>query len=251
MASSDGDTGTSMLRYVHEYLCSLNLAWALVWVVRTTDKTWSNSSVANLCSPLVRGLQQFVSPIGGRTVLDQLVWSFVISVIGFCFFRVVSGFRLSHFTLRVFAGGMAVVAFPLAKGSFVIGRYSNAHPIEGIGLALEIVFVLICGGLFLLKNRLISSLQLSALLLVHFALWAGVTSSYIDVFSFVTDIRASAYYHPWGRALGTLAIAIVFNFGFPVIGFLASLSWMRYLDSSFPQSCKTAVGTVASVPGEI
>jgi hypothetical protein len=255
MTPGDGGGGSprSVLRYLTEYLCSLNLAWALVWVERTTHKTLGGSTLVNFISRLVRGLEQFVVPTGGHTILDQLIWSLVISVFGFCLLRALSGFPLTNLALRTVAGGLAIVVFPVAMRSFSLDRASDVHPIEGsaVVLMLEIVVVLICGVLFLRKNRLVSGPRLIALLLCHFVLWAWMTSSYINVFSFVSDMRASAYYHPWGRTLGSLAVALAFRFGFPVLGFLASLSWVLYVDSTFPQACKTALSTSPSMPSSV
>jgi len=244
MYDSDNPNHNRILQYLTEYLCSLNLAWALVWVERTTNKSLGGIAVAKIGSGLVHGLEEFVVPIGGSTILDQLIWSFIISVVGFSLFCALRGFTFSDQALRVGAGALAIVAFPVATQLLAFGRSSDASPIEGsqVVLTLETAVVLICGVLFLRRNRLISVRRLIALLICHFVLWAWMTSSYINVFSFVRDMRASVYYHPWGRTLCSLSAAMVFNFGFPAFGFLASLSWVLYINSSFSKACKTALG---------
>jgi hypothetical protein len=36
-------------------------------------------------------------------------------------------------------------------------------------------------------------------------------------------------WYAWGRTLGVLGFEMVFKFGFPVFGLLASVTWVRYI----------------------
>ena len=63
------------LRWTHEYVFSLNLAWTIVWIERVKTKVLGGRVIGDYISALVGGAYQLVSPIGGRTILDQLIWS--------------------------------------------------------------------------------------------------------------------------------------------------------------------------------
>ncbi len=53
---------------------SLNLAWIILWVERVKSKGLSGL-FADKIMAWASGAYQLASPIGGGTVLDQLVWS--------------------------------------------------------------------------------------------------------------------------------------------------------------------------------
>lgn len=172
---------------------------------------------------------QLVSPIGGQTILEQLIWSLSLAMIGFILLRLLSGLVLTDVTLRTVGGILAVVAFPLACVFAPFGLISPNYrnPACSIGLTLELAVVLILGALYYLRKPAFSLPMMAAILFFHFGVWAWVTSSHIP--AGMSTLRGTEYYHPWRRTLGVLAFAMAFNFGFPVIGFLAGLSWARFV----------------------
>ncbi len=219
------------LRWTHEYMFSLNLVWIIVWHEMARTKTFGGRVLAEYVAALVRGAYQLVSPIGGHTILEQLVWSFVLATIGFFLLRLLSRFAVTNVALRTIAGAVAIAAFPIA--SLFFGLTYPSYPTccaeaHKTGLALEVIVVLICGILFYLGKRLISGPLMIIALVFHFTLWAWVTSSYFNFLQF-SDLRSSEYYHPWARTLGVLTLGTVFHFGFPAFGLLASLTWVLYV----------------------
>lgn len=216
------------LRWVHEYLFSLNLAWAVVWIERVRN---SGNFIAYYRSKLVREPYQMVAPIGGHTIFDQLLWSFVLAALVFCSLRLLSRLVVSNAALRIIAGAAAIVGFPLAcmfvpyafvSADIRVGAYHRA-------LLLELIFVLICGTLYYLRKPPLSIPLMVLVLCLHFAIWAWIASCYVNVPVFISTLRSSEYYHPWRRTLGSLSLAMAFNLGFPVLGLVASLSWVRYV----------------------
>src|SRR5579864_6811156 len=105
---------STWLRWTHEYLLSLNLAWSIVWIERVRTKILGGHFLAHFVSGLVGGAYQLVSPIGGYTILEQVVWSLVLATIVFFLLRLLSGFAVTNTVLRTIAGALAITAFPIA-----------------------------------------------------------------------------------------------------------------------------------------
>lgn len=227
------------LRWTHEYMFVLNLAWIIVWYERVRTKNLGGRVLADYVAALFRGAYQLVSPIGGPTILDQLTWSFVVATIGFFLLRLLSRFAITDVALRTVAGAAAIGAFPIANLVFGLTYSSCCAEVNRIGLALEVIVVLTCGILFYLRIGRISGPLMIVALVLHFTMWAWVTSSYFNIPAFVSDMRSFEYYHPWRRTLGSLTFKMVFNFGFPAFGLLASVLWVRYVrppsESSTPK----------------
>jgi hypothetical protein len=222
------------LRWTHEYMFSLNLVWIIVWIVRGSTKTLGGRVLADYVAVLIRGAYQLVSPIGGHTILEQMVWSFVLAAIGFFLLRLLSRFAVTNIALRTIVGAIAIAAFPIA--SLFFGLTYPSYPTccaeaHKTGFALEVIVVLICAILFYLGKRMISGPLMIIALVFHFTMWAWVTSSYFN-FLQVSALRSSEYYHPWARTLGVLTLGTIFHFGLPAFGLLASLTWVRYVRRS-------------------
>src|SRR5271169_5122586 len=215
-------------RWTHEYMFSLNLAWAIVWIERSAGKTIARNGTASIVR-LARGLEYLVTPIGGRTILEQLVWSFALAAGAFLLLRLLSRFAITNVALRTIAGAVAVAGFPFA--TLLCGFFWPSYRISFCdwALFLEVAIIFTCGALYYSRKRVVTAPLLISVLLLHFVMWAWLTSSYVNALAFVREMRSTDYYHPWGRTLGSLAISIVFNFGFPIFGFLASLTWVRYV----------------------
>jgi hypothetical protein len=202
-------------RYTHEYISSLNLVWAIVWFKRETTKQLVGNVIEHYLAAFWRKALQLVSPIGGRTILDQLMLSFFLAIIGLLLLRVLSRFATTNIVLRTIAGAAAIAAFPMATGVY------------RTGLWVEVIAVLVCVVLYYLRR--LSIPLMIPILVFHFVFWAWETSSYYDVSTLVGALRGSEYYHPWARTLGVASFAVVFYFGFPVIGLFASVIWIWYV----------------------
>lgn len=220
------------LQRVHEYAFSLNLAWIIVWLERVRNKTLGGPVLADFVARIYGGAYQLVSPIGGSTILEQLVWSFGAALIVFVLLRFLSPFAIGNIILRTMAGGLAIAAFPIAALFFGLTYPECCAGPRTFALALELVLVMSCGILFYLKKLFISEPMFILVLALHFISWAWVTSSYVNIPALMTGLRSSEYYHPWTRTLSCATLAMAFNFGFPVIGFVASAMWVRYIRRS-------------------
>jgi hypothetical protein len=218
------------LQWTLEYTFSLNLAWMIVWIERVKTPIMSGS-VFSWVSALTARADQLVSPIGGHTVLDQLIWSYIIAAVIFIVLRQLSRFDLAILVLRGAVGLAAIAAFPIAALFFGVAHPTCCVGTYRVALALESLIALTCGITYCLARRRISGLLLIIVLVVHFSIWAWATTSYISIPAFVDALRSNEYYHPWTRTIGSLGFAIAFNFGFPVIGLLSGLTWVRYLKS--------------------
>jgi len=223
----------SRLRWAHECMFSLNLGWTIVWIERVQGKILGGNVLSRYVSSLVRGAYQLVSPIGGYTILEQLVWSFALAAVFFLLLRLLSRFTVVNAALRTIAGVVAIVGFPLAGTLVPFGFISAASRIDAYhrGLFLEVIIVVICAVLYYRRKPLFSMPLIVLVVLLHFGVWTWITSSYVNVPAFITDLRSSEYYHPWRRTLGSLSLAMAFNFGFPILGFLASITWACYVRS--------------------
>lgn len=219
------------LRWAHEYMFSLNLAWIIVWIEREPTPTLGGPVVAGYVDALTVRVFQLVSPIGGPTVADQLVWSFGCATIGFLLLRLLSRFAVTNVALRTIAGGLAIAGFPIAALHYDVPFHTGYAEAHRAVLSVEVIVVLVCGTLFYLRTRLISGPRMIVALVFHFTMWAWVTSSYFNFLEF-RDLRSSEYYHPWARTLGVLSFGTVFHCGFPAFGFLASVIWVRYVRRS-------------------
>jgi hypothetical protein len=227
------------LRLACEYTFSLNVAWGIVWAERSTHKFLGGHVAANYVAGLLRGTYQIASPVGGHTVPEQLVWSLAGSLVVFCLLRSLSRFALLQAPICALAGLTGITLFPIVmKPSLFVFEPTYRFQFLNIMFLSEVGVVLVCALLFGPRKRFIAFPVFVTALIAHFTLWAWLTSSYINIPLLLSSLRNSAYYQPWPRTLGTLSLAILFNFGFPVIGFLASLTWALYIkkpDSPMPQ----------------
>jgi hypothetical protein len=223
------------LRWVHEYAFSLNLTWIIVWFERVHSKGLGGHSLARFVAHLVGSAYQLVSPIGGYTILEQVVWSFGVATITFLVLRLMSGLVLTDVALRTIAGAAAIATFPTATLSLGLAYPDCCAEIDRAGLALETVAVLICGIFFYLRKSWIPGMLMILLLILHFSFWAWATSSYVtvpEIFRDMSAFRNSEYYHPWTRTVGVLGFKAVFRCGSPIFGLIAGLTWISYLRHS-------------------
>lgn len=219
------------LKLAHEYAFSLNLAWATVWIGRVKMPVFGGpfGSWLSAHATATAGAEQLVAPIGGHTIMDQLTWSFVIAALIFILLRVLWRTELAKFLLRGFSGIVVALAFPIAALFFGASFPNSRVNTSWIWLALEVLIVLAFCILYYVHKPRISTRLPVIVFLVHFSLWTWAASNFTGVVGLVNTLRSSEYYHPWMRTLGSLGFALAFNFGFPVIGLLSSLTWLGYL----------------------
>jgi hypothetical protein len=226
------------LRRAHEYMFSLNLAWAIVWVEGVNTKYIGGPVVAAYFVRFFRKTIPFLAEPDSVVLLELVVWPFILAVVFFAFLRLSSRLAATDVALRTVAGASAIAMFPLAMWipsgpAYQIAPYHIAP--------LEVIVVVVCGVLHYLRKTLLSTPLMLIVLLVHFTIWAWLRGSYFDVFACISDYRSSTYYHPWGRTLSVCSLKMLYTFGFPVIGLLASLTWVRYV-RRIPDSAKMLDG---------
>jgi hypothetical protein len=139
----------------------------------------------------------------------------------FVLVRLISRFRLTGALMRTVAGALALAGFPIFA---LTDRFAHLDPLRidayAPFLAFETLVVLLCATLYYLgKWHLPAGLSV-ALLFLHFTLWAWVTETWVSP---IREIRG------YGLASLGIWISTLFHFGFPLLGFLSSLTWARYL----------------------
>ena len=97
-----------------------------------------------------------------------------------------SRFAVANLALSTVAGAVAIAAFPIATLFLGLTRATRCAGICEMGLALELIVVLIRGTLFYLRKRLISGALMIIALVFHFAIRAWLTSSYVNILGLVT-----------------------------------------------------------------
>ena len=152
-------------------------------------------------------------------VLDQVMWSFILAFLLFLLLRFIAQLTITRVLLCTFAGGLALGILPIFYLVFPSSAMGPSRVMPHTApLLAETVCVLICGLLFYLKRLPISWAGCLAFVLLHFGLWGWMTSSYVSL---------QRYRHGlWN--LGTW-VSIAFYFGFPLIGFLSSVTWGLYV----------------------
>lgn len=222
------DSPRGPLRWVYEFLFSLNLVWAVVWVERAKSKLPEGPFVAPFVPALIRRVYRHVGALQGETVWDQIIWSIVLAAFIFLILRLAARFWIAGAFLRSLAGISALAAFPLAALQYPIGflqapAFGNPFAIRTPWLAGEVIFILICGSLYYLGKWPIANGLSILLLILHFGLWSWLTGTYVNLFV-------------WARAYGRVSLGFwasaAFYWGCPVIGFLASLTWGLYVKMS-------------------
>jgi hypothetical protein len=222
------------LRWTHEYMFSLNLAWAIVWIEGVNTKYMGGPVVAAYFCRFFRKTIPFLAERDSIVFWELVVWSFMLSVAFFASLRMLSPFAVTDVALRTASGAAAIAMFPLAMWI----PAGPAYQIAPYHIALlEVIVVLTCGVLYYLRKSPLSTMLMLIVLLVHFTIWAWLRGSYFDVFACISDYRSNTYYHSWGRTLSVCSLKMLYTFGFPVIGLLASMTWVRYV-RRIPDSAK-------------
>ncbi|MGB2635931.1 MAG: hypothetical protein WAM58_18525 [Candidatus Acidiferrum sp.] len=134
--------------------------------------------------------------------------------------------------MRIVAGAVALAGFPfVALQQYPFGLIRSSYESEAyhVALCLEVAFALICGAIFYLQKPWLPTWLILVIFFVHFGAWGWVTSSYVNAPLLISTFRGSPYYHSWAWTVGLTLLSILFNFGFPIIGLLASMLWVGYI----------------------
>jgi hypothetical protein len=222
---------------------SLNSAWAIVWITTAGVKYAGGPVVASYFARVFRKALPHVSTIGSFRILEQVVWSFVLAAVVFASLHALSRFGVAKIVLRTLAGATAITSFPLAVWIFPAGFFSPVYRFEAyhIGLFCEVMVIVFYAILHYLRRPPLSSALMLIALVIHFTIWAWVTGSYANIPACLSDFRNSTDYHSWWWSGSLCSLRMIFTFGFPVIGFLASVTWVSYIkffpsDSIHPMS---------------
>ena len=138
------------MRWIHELLFSLNLAWLGVWYTRVCSRPSFSWLYA---FPVVQYSYWHTRHVEPETVLVQVFWSLIFGVAIFTIFRTLDRVWPTWLVLRAIGGVFALGGFSflalIFRSSFLepqrIGHYAML-------LTLELIVVLICGALFYLRK---------------------------------------------------------------------------------------------------
>jgi hypothetical protein len=201
---------------IQEALFSLNLAWILVWHERVRSKR--QSSLAHYLYTHIR----FIEP---QTVVEQVCWSLIVGVSIFLLLWLLSKLWTTETLMRTLGGAVSIAGFPLLVVTmpFVLLHRLIIEAYAPI-FVFETFLVLLCGGLYHLRKWPVPESLSLVLLFLHFGLWAWVSGYWVSP---MWEVRV--------YGIGSLGIWIstAFYIGFPVLGFLSTLSWALY-DRSVP-----------------
>jgi hypothetical protein len=223
------------LRIVFETFFALNVAWPAITYFRwRSHRVWLPILWRPLI-PFLEHLSQYSRIAEPRVVLQQLTASVLLAMYILLFLRLVAWFSVTRLLLRTLGGAIALVGFPIFALCFRDMFTGPIYPtgsehvmvIQPTWFYLEIVIVLACGILFLLKRWVVPAVVSIALLVLHFGFWSWVTGSYIRL-----SLQINLVHY------GVLAFLFwsLFSWGFPLFAFLSSLAWGRYVE--FPSSAR-------------
>jgi hypothetical protein len=195
---------------IQEALFSLNLAWILVWHERVRSKR--QSSLAHYLYTHIR----FIEP---QTVVEQVCWSVIVGVSIFILLWLLSKFWTTESLMRALGGAVSIAGFPLLVVAFPFAFFHLCIQAYAPIFVCETLAVLLCGGLYYLRKWPVPEGLSLVLLFSHFGLWAWVSGCWVSP---MQEVRV--------YGIGGLGIWIstAFYLGFPVLGFLSTLSWALY-----------------------
>jgi hypothetical protein len=176
----------------------------------------------------------------------HVVLPFVMSIPLFLIFLLLARLATAEVLLRVFAGGFALIAFPLFTLYHSHASNPAAPPYPPFGnpsvvenahqWSLETLVFLALGVFYYLRPRSVPWGLGIVLLVLHFGFWASAAELY--------RFAPLRLYAPYRYPLIVLLMDYTYFCAFPVIGFLSALSSFTYLKLSFDQP-----QTRSSIPG--
>ena len=198
----------SWLLRIQQALLSLNLAWILVWHEHVHPKP--PSSIAYFLYTHIRLIEPDI-------VLEQICWSLIVGACLFLLLCLLSQSQAIQALMRALGGAVSIAGFPVFVVTFpVLFFYTSRIEAYAPTLVLETLAVLLCGGLYYVRKWPVPTALSLVLLLLHFSLWAWVSGCWVSP---TQEVRVYGL-----RSLG-IWISTAFYLGFPVLGFLSTLSW--------------------------
>jgi hypothetical protein len=232
LRKASSGTRCRRLRWIYEYSFLLNVIWPIVWFERSNHKYAGGPIIAAYFFRIIHRAIPLFSERDSILRLEQIVWSLICAAILFMFLRTLSLFLMTDTALQAMAGPFAVALWPLVvviyPGMVSVNAYDRGESYTP-AFFLEIVVILLCTTFYYLRKPIFSIPVMLVILIAHFAFWTLLTHSYDNFPECIHDFRNTNYYHPWRRTLSVCSLRLLFDCGFPIIGLLASLSWMRYL----------------------
>jgi hypothetical protein len=216
---------------LHELLCSVNLAFAAVWVASEVTTGWGPVLIGKLAHPV----SIYLFPLVRRFYYSEdaflhgylflLTMCLPLAAAFFVLLRILKYFS-KYFSplgliLLASTGIASVSAFPLSclwlRARFQLSASAT------LWLLLEVATVAIAIVLFLYRKRLVPWSFGIVLLTLHFGLWTWLSGAFGAI-----PLWIARSYGFWDRRFWCLALGALL---FPIIGFLASLSWGLYIGS--------------------
>jgi hypothetical protein len=211
-----------------ELFFSWNLAWTAIWVLHSGAGTGAFLAF----SEPIHKLYLYAHTLKPEVVVAQTAWSCVVAVALLLILRALGCFIATESWLRISGGVVALAAFPLTalvyrRFFFQPLAFEDRFAIGIPWLICELAIVLACAFLFYIRKPRLSlavSIGLSGL---HFAFWSWLTGMYVNP---VDEARrywsVRALHH--GPLWLAFPISVWFFWGFPVLGFLATVTWAAY-----------------------
>jgi len=207
-------------RWIHEICFSFDLAWLTIWSQATRKGTilfWYGDL------PFVRYLYRHSGISLPEWVLEQILWSLCLAVVIFIVLRLLALGRLENLFLRIPAGTLAIAGFPVLAVSLPISFFRGPEPWSPAAshwLFVEIAISLICAFLYYFRKWPVPAGISVLFLVLHFGFWSWLTGAHL---SLVAAIRW------YGFMRAAFWASVIFYWGCPVFGFLASLAWGFYV----------------------
>ena len=206
-------------------LLSLNFSWITVWIARVGNKELGGHFVGPYISALTQRMYRSFPTAEGKTVMEQILASVGLAVLVFLLLYLFKAFRAMRGFLASIGGAVALAGFPVVALCFPLYflqsvAYERRFEIGSGWLVLEAALVLICGVVYYFQRWPFRSLTSIGLLLVHFGFWSWLTGTHVNL------LNEARRYHSVGPAFW---VSICFYWGFPALGFLASLAWAFFL----------------------
>jgi hypothetical protein len=206
-------TRTDYLRYAHEFLFSLNIAFlAKLQGNQKPNKLFSFLDSAEFRIQLKINAYLNLHPhshVGGYTAFFALAFGLALCI--FLLLRIFSNTSLAKEFLRCAAGFMSLLALPISwfYVTQVLGPVPFSLNLPRPWLISELILIIACAVLYLLAKWSLPMWSGVLLLALHFGFWGWL-------------------------ALGPFFWRYPFWVVFPMAGFCSSLVWGRYVSDQGP-----------------
>ncbi|MGB7624836.1 MAG: hypothetical protein WBN92_21015 [Terriglobia bacterium] len=224
------------VRYLHEITFSIYFPLLIIMAnsVRSILHPAGSSWVDSLCLLFTRGRspQSYADPT--LRFAFACLWAVSAAVLFLCL-RSLAGFSFTRLFLRIFAGIVALIGFPLALWYVT---FRTDLPVSGFPRALlnasyyyvphwfvaELAATLVGAFFYVFRKWPAKTGWAVALLILHFGIWACLVLLYVGAGSGNILLWPGYSWTPLTRAYPSLI--------YPLLGFVASLAWGVYVRQS-------------------